>query len=822
MRQLRAESPRSGDRVGAGFFQRLSDWLTKRAGPVLFLGLALMAGLATGLSSLEVETHAERFLAPEHPSRQRYEAFKRDFGLDTAILVLIEAEDVFAPDFLTRLVAFHEALEDQLPHLDEVRSLASARLLASEGDLLSVGSLRKTMPRNVAESDRLAERLLRTSGYPDHLFSRDRTLTSVAIHLAAFSSAPESGTIDPSDADGNASLLTPSESAEVVRQVRAITAATWPEGRFHLTGNPVVNARLAAAFGRDLVMFTALALAAIASCLLLIFRRIEAVVLPLAVVMVSIAATLGAAGHLGMTINVTVQILPPFLLAIGASSSIHLLVLFFRHLDAGKTRNDALASALGHAGPALVVTSATTAAGLASFATATELAPVELLGRLAPLGVLMTLFAVLVLLPAALALIPSADSIAASRPERTPSRRIGRWLARAGLRALHSPRRVLAGVLIAFGISVVGLSRIEAANDALAYFPAGDPVRSATALFDDRLSGTLSMELVVEAGEPGGIQSPEVIAALDEAARSATALPAIDGARITRVLSIVDILREIHAALADPTTGAPDLPANRAMIAQELLLFEASGASDLERIVASDYSSARVTMRAPWVPAQSYLELIPQIEAQVGAALPDGLTVSTTGLIVLFAEAVEAISRAFVTSYCAALIMITLMMMGFLKSFRAGLASMVPNVLPIAITLGVMGLFRIDLDLFTMLIGSIAIGLAVDDTVHLSHAFRLGWNQHGDLERAVSEGLETTGGAILTSSIVLCLGFASFLFSPMSNLADFGLLTSISIALALAIDVIVLPPIFAWTVRTQETPVQASVPPSTRTSSPLM
>jgi len=115
-----------------------------------------------------------------------------------------------------------------------------------------------------------------------------------------------------------------------------------------------------------------------------------------------------------------------------------------------------------------------------------------------------------------------------------------------------------------------------------------------------------------------------------------------------------------------------------------------------------------------------------------------------------------------------------------------------------------------------MLIGSIAIGLAVDDTVHLSHAFRRGWERHGDLEKAVTEGFEATGSAIVTSSIVLCLGFVTYAFSPMANLAAFGLLTSLSIALALVADVLLLPPVFALSLRRGASSRQARLPLATR------
>ena len=764
-------------------------WADRLAGaPVrtLIAGLLGLVVLAWGLPSIRFETHAERFLGPDHPSRLRYEAFKRDYGLDTAIFVLLEAEDVFAPGFLARLDAFHADLEATLPHLHEVRSLASARLLSGRDDVLSVREVRKALPQNERESDRLAARLLETSAYPGHLFSHDRTLTVVAVSLEAF---VDSGGATPEP-------LSALESGNVVARVETLAEQHWPEGGYHLAGNPVVNARLAAAFARDMLLFTVLALVAIAACLALLFRRASAVVLPLASVMISIAATLGLLGHLGVTLNVTIQILPPFLLAVGASAAIHLLVIAYRELDAGTPRVEAVARSVERAGPALVATSLTTALGLGSFAAATDLAPVTLLGTVAPVGVLATLIAVLVLIPASLVLLPIRARVG---EPASAHQRLGRGLAGLGLRALRAPRLVAAAGLACFVGAGIAASRVDAENDALTYFPDGDPVRIATEIFDERLSGTMSMEVLVDAGVAGGVRQPEVVAALDEMARVLPAIPAIEGARIQRSLSFVDVLREIHHALTegDPEQGA--LPSEARLIAQELLLFEATGAEDLERVVASDYSSARITLRAPWGSGRDYLALIPEVEAALEGLLPSGVSVSTTGLIVLFAEAVEAISHGFVLSYGTAVLMVTLVMIAFLRSLRAGLASMVPNVLPIAITLGVMGVFGIDLDLFTMLIGSIALGLAVDDTVHLSHAFRRGWEEHGDLERAVSEGLETTGSAILTSSVVLCLGFATFGFSSMSNLVAFGGLTALSIGLALLIDVVFLPPLFAWT-----------------------
>jgi predicted RND superfamily exporter protein len=773
----------------------------------------MTSAIAFGLPRITFETHAERFLAPSHPARRQYEAFKQDFGLDTAILVVLEVEDVFEPRFLDALRGLHEHLERETPWVEEVKSLANARLLEGDETTLRVRGLLDTLPRTTGESAALESRVLRTHAYRDHLVSSDGRLTALSLRLSAF----------PGDEpDGLHSIpLSAAQAREAVRSVRAIAERHRPDGSIvHLAGNPVVNEHLAAALQRDMRRFTVIAAGAIATSLVVLFARLSAIALPIGVSLLSILSTLGFAGWTRAPLNVSSQILPPFLLAIGVSASIHLLVVFYRHFDETGDRGEAIVSALRHAGPATLVTSLTTAAGLASFAAASELAPVAQLGLLAPIGVGFTLLFTLMGLPAMLVLLPLRRR--PSHSHASASLRLGRSLASAGVWAMRTPALVLTSAAILLGLALWGSSRLQTTNDALAYFPNDDPLRRSTQIFDEQLSGSLNLELLVDTQVAGGLYEPALIHSLDDFAKEAVLLAPVEGAGIQKVLSIVDILRETHEALDGDTLVFRPLPDDRRLIAQELLLFESSGADDLQRLVESDYSRTRITLRGPWVPAQHYLELIPHLEKLLRERLPEGVRFETTGLIVLFARAVEAISRAFVESYATALVLISLLMVGFIGSLRGGLASMVPNILPIAFTLGFMGLVGLDLDLFTLLIGSIALGLAVDDTIHLFHAFRRFYDQTGDLEAAVRQGLETTGSAILTSSIVLCLGFATFAFSAMENLASFGLLTALSIALALVTDVLLLPAMLRWVFApgTVASSIPADLSPPTRISTP--
>lgn len=780
-----------GNAGGAGsFWTRLANGLVSRRFPILLLLFAFVGGLGFGVPKIKLETHAERFLSPGHEARNRYDEFKLDFGLDTPILLMLETKDVFAPDFLRSLAELHERLEVEVPWTVEVDSLADARWLESDGDTLRIRDLIDPLPTTAIQSRVLAERVETNRAYRDYLVSNDHRITTVTVRLDAFPSQTPSH-------DGEGAPLTASQSREAVRAVRQVATQWAPPGVvFHLAGNPTINEQLAQSIQTDMGRFVSWAILAMGISLALLFQRLSAVLLPIGTSLIAIIAVLGAAGWWGQPLNVASQILPPLLLAVGVSASIHLLSFFYRDFDERGDRRLAIRHALQHAGPATLITGLTTAAGLASFAAASDMAPVHQLGVLAPIGVLLTLVLTLVGLPASLAALPTRR-----RPARSPGNlatRLGNFLGCVGVWTLRRPRRVLFGVGTLAVASLFAAAGIEADNDALAYFPVGHPIRTSTEIFDRSLAGSINLELIVDTGRPGGLYDPELMEAFDSFSRAALDLPSGGEARIRKVLSVVDILRETHETLDGDSIDFRPLPDDSRLIAQELLLFESTGAEGLERFVLSDYSKGRITLRGPWVPSKDYARLVPALERALLERLPEGVSVETTGLIVLFAEAVKATSRAFIESYGTAMLLIAILMVVFVGNLRGGLASMIPNVLPIALTLGLMGSLGLDLDLFTLLIGSIAIGLAVDDTIHLIDAFRRFYRETGDFETAIRRGLETTGAAILTSSIALCLGFAGFMLSSMTNLALFGALTVVCIALAFAIDVLVLPALTPW------------------------
>ena len=223
------------------------------------------------------------------------------------------------------------------------------------------------------------------------------------------------------------------------------------------------------------------------------------------------------------------------------------------------------------------------------------------------------------------------------------------------------------------------------------------------------------------------------------------------------------------------------------------MLFENSGSDDLKDLVDSSFSKARLTFKLKWVEAGEYGELNEELRSLLRSELGDSVEITITGMIPLFQRTIVAAVNSMASSYVAAFVLISIIMILLLGSVKIGLVSMIPNILPVVMTLAFMNITGMPLDIFTMLIGAIIIGLSVDDTVHFFHNFARYHNQGVGVGEAVKETMLGTGRAMIATTIVLALGFYVYIFATMSNIVNFGLLTGGAIVVALISDVLLAP-----------------------------
>ena len=783
--------------------------------PILIASAALALFCAAGLSRIWLDVTFESFLHPDDPVLVAYDDFRAQFGRDERIVVAIDrgpagadtspasAGDVFDLGFLERVRELHRALEERLPYVDKVTSLVNARDTRGDGDTLRVDDFLDPWPENEADLERLRERALANPLFRNNVVSADARVTTIVLDIQLYSSigADEDDLLgfeddtNPSSAGQEPALLTGDETRELVDAFHeVIDEFQRPDFVLHYGGTIVMLQDVAGSMSRDIPRFVGLALVSIAVLLFVLFRRVVAVVIPLLVVGLSVASTIGLMGWTAVPLHVPTQMLPSFLLAVGVGDAVHLLTIFFERLRAGETRGDALAQALGHSGLAVVLTSLTTAGGLASFVTS-GLAPVAAMGFFAPIGVMIALVLSLTLLPALLALVPLGAPPAATNAG-SPNR-FDRLLAGCGRFATHRAPWVIfaAGALSVWAI--VGAAQLGLSHDPIGWLPQEQEIARGTRYIDHALGGSMSFEVLLETDQQGGVRQPEALRRMARLGQSFEDDPR-DGLVSGQTISLADVVKEIHRALNEDRPEAYTIPENPQLVSQELLLFENTGTDELEEVVDSQYSRARLTVRMPWRDAIGYRGFFDRAEEDVQSALGDVGRASTTGILTLLVRAIGAIVTSMATSYVLAFAIIVPLMILMLGSLRMGLVAMIPNSLPILLTLGVMGHFDLPLDAFSVLIGGIALGLAVDDTIHFMHNYLRYRHRGTGIRAAIGETLHTTGRAMLITTIVLSLGFLGFVLSSMHNLTNLGLLVSFAIAMAFLADVLLAPALLVY------------------------
>jgi predicted RND superfamily exporter protein len=347
--------------------------------------------------------------------------------------------------------------------------------------------------------------------------------------------------------------------------------------------------------------------------------------------------------------------------------------------------------------------------------------------------------------------------------------------------------------------SLMGFRGLHFSHAPIEWLAEDNHFRVATQLTDARMGGTINLEVLVDTGRPNGMQDPGVLRKLDALQAGLDGFEQ-SGLEVGKSLSLADTIQEIHQALNENRPEFYTVPEDRRLVAQELLLFENTGSDDLTDVVDPSFQVGRVTLRAPFGDAIAYTPFLERVKADFEEVLGGGVNVHFTGLMPIMSGTIRAMSRSLAFSYSLAFVVISVLMVLMIGSLKLGLFAMIPNVAPIVIVLGAIGFSGHGLDIFTMLIGSIAIGLAVDDTIHFMHNFKRHLDEHGDPRRAVAGTLATAGQAMLFTTLVLSTGFAIFMFSSMSVLTGFGLAIASSVVLAFLADVLLAPALMTWLV----------------------
>ena len=783
-------------------FEDFSDFVFNNRKKIIVVILLLVVAVGTQLKHLKMDTSTEGFLHESDPMRLAYDEFRDQFGRDEKLLVAVKTKDVFDLDFLKKLEKLHKRLENELPYIEEVNSLINARNTYGDKDSLIVEDLFEELPMVQADLAPQKQRAINNPLFKNLLYSEDLTFTTLVIDTQTYSSFDADGNLIVVDEEdefsedvsesGSQLYLSDDENTEIVAKTQGIIKDFQSDDfDIYLTGSAVIAGTLKQSMKEDTKQFIQKMVVMIILVLFILFKRLSGVFLPIIAVLFTVISTLSMMAISGAPFTIVTQIMPTFLLAVITGGVIHLLAIFYKDFDKSQDVKSALRYAMGHSGLAIVMTSLTTAVGLWSFSFS-EIAPVANLGTFASLGVLVGLLFTLVLVPALLSV--TKIKFKPDKQNQQGNTKMDSLLLGISNIATGYPKAIVSVSALIILVAIFFAAQLRFSHFPLNWFPEDNASRVATEVVDDKLRGSITLEVIIDTGIANGLYEPSTLNKIQKATDYLNSIQT-QAYFVGKTLSLVDVIKETNKALNENKAEFYTIPQDKNLVAQELFLFENSGSDDLQDFVSSDFSKARITVKVPYVDALAYNQFIDQVQAQLDQEFSGVATVSLTGISVLLSVIMEKSIYSSAISYVLAFGLIAIMMIILIGNVKIGLISMIPNVLPILFLSTIMVILDMPLDMFTMLIGAIALGLAVDDTVHFMHNFRRYELEFNDVDKAVRLTLLGTGRAIVVTSIVLSMGFLVLTTATMSNMFNFGILTASAIFIALLADFFLVPAI---------------------------
>ncbi|MEE4243721.1 MAG: MMPL family transporter [Desulfopila sp.] len=772
---------------------------------VLFCLLPVLVYTSAGLFDLRLDSSIESYLQKNDPALVSYSSFQERFGSDDRIFLGIASPDIFSAVTLQKIAALQKDILSSVPHVGQVRSLTNALYIRGHGEDLSFGSLEEMIPEDTEGEKRFKELVAASSLYSQHYYSSDEKLALLTITLKCPAPPLDSLAVletlfekSPKEDDRAAQKICSLSSGENEAVIDALNRVIGKHSDdtfvIDTTGMPILRQFLRTTMKEDSRNFLLLSLVIIIVLLYVLFGRFSGVAFPVIIVICSVSTTIGLMVILGKPFQAPTRILPSFLIAVGVGAAVHIMSVFYQFLHKGIAQDKAMAMAMAHSGLPVILTSITTAAGLASFSTA-KVAPIADIGLFAALGVLISLAYTLLLLPVLQAIFPLR--VDAGRPLylRFPGV-VEKIIARIVSLSTGYPRTI---VIICAGLLVpacFGIAELQLVHNPLLRLPEDSALRRATEQISSHFPGMATVDIVVDTQQSNGLRDPQTaqrFVALDRQLTNAS----LSGITVFNVSSLYDIIEEVHRNLVDVSSEDPLASASAEMLAQEFLLLEAGAPRVLEQFTDTRQTLGRITIQAPWTDAMAYGPFLDELAEMSEEVFGEIAEITITGIVPLLSRTIQAAIESMIFSYLLAFVVISLVMIALLGHLRLGILAMFPNLLPIVVVLGGMGWAGIPLDMYTLLIGSIALGLVIDDTIHFMHNFRRYFMLSGDVAVAVRKTLQTTGLAMVITTIVLSCGAFVFMISAMRNLYYFGMLTGIVILLALLADFFLAPALMA-------------------------
>jgi uncharacterized protein len=765
------------------WLQKLSRWVI-RDPKIKLVALALAALLvSTGAAFLELDPSTERIFPKGHIAVKNFQDFRTTFGNDEFLLIAYTGkEPILSRNELTRL----QILSDKLlkltvkigPQKNKIlRPVRAVRSLTNTPNVLmdlstfppkpKISKLYNKPIKELSDTElaNANSSILKSPFVKPLLLSPDGLSTSLVLEL----NQPK----DMSIRDAAEQVM------ELVREARVILKSDIIDQGLegHVAGSPVVKVDIVETIEKELLIFTLPLILISALVSFFIFKTLRGVLLPMAVIIITSLFVYGTMGYLGLALHPMTTLLSPLLFVVGIADSIHVIVEIENCLAERKengTLYDAILRSTIIVLPPCFVTSLTTSIGFGSLVLS-DIAPVAEFGFLAALGTSLAFIVTFLLIPPLWLLLP--DHAAKTKKEAPRVDRLASFVMRT--------TKILAIISILFGAFCISkIPDISFNTDFVGFFKEESAIQKGVKFIQTRFAGIGAIEIVVKA-KPKELRTPKTLQAILDFEQSLlNDIPEVDSA-----FSCADFLVFARKKI-NGKKGVPSIQEINLM--ERLFAGMAGEKNEIRRFISADESQTRISVRVKTMGSERMSEILKQIRTLSKSHLSSSTSVIITGTPVIFSETAYFMMEGQMRSFFWALLTITLVMIVSLRSLRLGLLSLVPNLFPIAVTFGFMALFEIPLNSFNSMVASVAIGIAVDDTIHVLIGYQR-YRSTMPMELALKETIAHTGAAVLSTSLLLASGFGVLMLGNFKPTGHFGFLTSVAIISAVIGDLFLLP-----------------------------
>ncbi len=760
------------------FFKKVGVFQIKHRIIILSILTVLTAISCLGLTKFKMASSEEEWFSDWEKVKINQDHFEDIFGNDDSLMILVEAEDVFAPEVLDAIDRLGKRLVEEVPFAEDVTSLMTLSISQGTEDGFNViKPFEDGIPTDSAELKEKKDFILSRESLVNKIVSDDAKETWVLVSLMPYNNMVE----DQLTMGRAAREIILSKDFESPAYTLKPTGMGYTEVEEDDVINHECAVRIVAGF---IVMLI---------CLILFVRSLRGVIVPVIATVGGIGSVLGIMSYLNITADSSLITLPILLgMALSVGYSIHYINSFRMYFRKTGKRTQSVIKSVEETGWPILFTVITTAASLVSFLIA-GIAPIRWVGECSASIVFAVYIYVIVLIPILMSFGKDRQVVEETQKSNGATKTDLAFRS-FGSKIISGRVPVVICSLVVIAIMIPGIFRISVNMDYVEMMGERiDYIKRLKEILNSKLGSQYSYDVMIEFDEEDAFKKVENMKALDSLEQYLGTLPQTRiSSNKPRVTSVTSIVKEMNRAFNADLSSAYIIPEEQDVLSQLVEFCGIMQGEDMENWLDDEYRITHLHVELNGYSANQIVEDINAANAKASSLFPSAKT-CVVGEVVNFAEMNHKLVSGELKSFAGSFVIIAILLILAFSSIRTGLIGMIPNITPVIIIGGVMGYFNMSLDMLTMTIMPMILGIAVDDTIHFTNHVKFYFEKTGSYKESILASFTEIGKTMGMTTFILCAMFLMYTFSPMNTLFRIGLLAMIGLASALVADYTLTP-----------------------------